>query len=123
MKAQDLKAGDQVSDDNGNLVFTLIDDAAIRNVNGRSAVIATVKEVSGGGGGRDFRVWDVDQDVPLVRRESSDMTYTCPHCHRKGVRVTKDGYLYTHKDPAVRYRCDGSGMSRHLCGEPEKRTY
>jgi hypothetical protein len=47
---------------------------------------------------------------PLVR---------CPHCRRTDIRVTADGYLYSHQSGRV--RCNGSGMAASLL-PPERIT-
>lgn len=65
MKAQDCKTGDQrYNKKSGYLVYTLISDAAIEKIDGAPSVVAAVQWANGEQG---FRVWDVDQDVPLVR--------------------------------------------------------
>jgi hypothetical protein len=37
---------------------------------------------------------------------------TCQECFKEGVRVDVDGYLYRHKNPHTKRRCNGSG--RHM---------
>lgn len=38
----------------------------------------------------------------------------CPSCFREGVRITQDGFLFTHSKPGSRRRCDASGMAASL---------
>lgn len=66
MKSQEIRKGDQLSQD-GRVIYTVLADAEIDG----NDVTVQVRWDPSQGGGRDIRVWDVDQDVPLTRPDTN----------------------------------------------------